>query len=154
MRRGVRLHRLRHVYELLSPARIVGVRLLNWCVWVKNNGGMGSLYRSRHEFIVVLKDGAADHINNVVLGRHRRNRSNVWEFPSLSSFGSDREAPLTIHPTAKPDALVEDALFAARLPGAKDGLSWLLHLNPIGLLGGVDAGPLSFLADHPPNLAP
>src|SRR2546421_9392393 len=46
----------------------------NLCVWVKSNGGMGSLYRSQHELIGVFKNGKAPHRNNVALGRHGRNR--------------------------------------------------------------------------------
>jgi len=59
----------RHCYELLSAARRVDLRLLNLCVWNKDNGGMGSLYRSKHELIFVLKKGRAPHRNNVELGR-------------------------------------------------------------------------------------
>ena len=56
----------RHIQQLLTAA--AAFTLKNICVWVKNNGGMGSLYRSQHEFVVVLKCGAADHVNNVELG--------------------------------------------------------------------------------------
>jgi hypothetical protein len=41
----------------------------NLCVWSKTNAGMGSLYRSQHEFVLVFKVGTAPHINNVALGR-------------------------------------------------------------------------------------
>jgi hypothetical protein len=36
--------------------------LKNICVWAKNNGGMGSLYRSQHEFVFVFKSGTAPHV--------------------------------------------------------------------------------------------
>jgi DNA modification methylase len=85
-------------------------QLKNICVWVKNNAGMGSLYRSQHEFVFVFKCGAADHINNVELGKHGRNRTNVWEYRGSNSFGADRESLLKYHPTVKPVALVADAI--------------------------------------------
>lgn len=67
-----------HQFELLSAARAIGLEQLNTCVWVKDNGGMGGLYRSRHEFIGVFKVPGAPHRNNVELGKHGRNRTNVW----------------------------------------------------------------------------
>lgn len=99
----------RHAHEILRAGKVFA-HLKNICVWVKNNGGMGSLYRSRHEFIFVFKNGDADHVNNVELGKHGRNRTNVWEYAGLSSFGGDRDSLLKIHPTVKPIALVADAI--------------------------------------------
>jgi DNA methylase/ParB-like nuclease domain len=98
----------RHCEELLRATK--RFELKNICVWVKNNGGMGSLYRSQHEFVFVFKCDAADHINNVELGKHGRNRTNVWEYRGSNSFGADREALLTFHPTVKPVAVVADAI--------------------------------------------
>jgi DNA modification methylase len=80
------------------------------CVWTKSNAGMGSLYRSRHEFVFVFKNGTAPHVNNVELGRFGRNRSNVWQYPGMSSFGKDRDATLATHPTVKPLPMVADAI--------------------------------------------
>jgi len=101
----------RHVYEMLTAARAVYSELKNICVWVKNNGGMGSLYRSRHELIAVFKKGQAQHTNNVELGRFGRNRTNVWEYNGLSAVGAGRDETLTFHPTVKPVAMVADAIF-------------------------------------------
>jgi DNA modification methylase len=94
--------------ELLRATR--RFELKNLCVWVKSNSGMGSLYRSQHELVFVFKCGAADHINNVELGKHGRNRTNVWEYRGCNSFGRARESLLAGHPTAKPAALVADAI--------------------------------------------
>ena len=44
------------------------------------------LYRSQHELVFVYKRGSASHRNNVQLGRHGRNRSNVWRYPGVNSF--------------------------------------------------------------------
>lgn len=79
------------------------------CVWSKTNGGMGSLYRSQHEFVFVFKVGKAPHINNVELGRHGRYRTNVWSYAGVNSFGAN-QADLSLHPTVKPVALVRDAI--------------------------------------------
>jgi DNA modification methylase len=98
----------RHTSEILRASQ--GLILKNICVWIKNNGGMGSFYRSQHEFVFVFKNGAANHINNIELGRHGRNRSNVWEYRGINSFGRNREALLKTHPTVKPLALVADAI--------------------------------------------
>jgi DNA modification methylase len=101
----------RHMREILAAASGAGLDLLNLCVWAKNNGGMGTLYRSRHELVFVFKNGQASHLNNVQLGRFGRNRSNVWNYPGANSFSRKKGSPrLDLHPTAKPIALVADAI--------------------------------------------
>ncbi len=77
----------RGFHALLSAGRTVYAELKNLCVWAKDNGGMGSLYRSQHELVAVFKVGTAPHINNVELGRHGRYRTNLWNYPGLNSFG-------------------------------------------------------------------
>jgi hypothetical protein len=71
---------------------------------------MGSLYRSQHEVIPVFATGAGQHANNVELGRHGRNRSNLWTYRGFNAFGQDRDALLACHPTVKPVAMIADAL--------------------------------------------
>lgn len=100
----------RHMKELADAAEGIYAELKNVCVWSKSNAGMGSLYRSAHELIFVYKHGRAKHVNNVELGRFGRNRTNVWPYPSMSSFGRDRDTALAGHPTTKPLALVSDAI--------------------------------------------
>jgi DNA modification methylase len=100
----------RHCYELLSAAFTVYSELKNLCVWAKENGGMGSLYRSGHELVFVFKNGGAPHINNIELGKYGRNRTNVWNYPGMNSFGEKRLEELKMHPTVKPVALVADAI--------------------------------------------
>ena len=88
--------------------------LKNICVWSKTNGGgMGSLYRSRHEMVCVFKIGKAPHINNVELGKNGRNRTNVWEYPGVRANTPDSLELLKLHPTSKPVALLYDALLDA-----------------------------------------
>lgn len=102
----------RHVGDLLAAGKGVYAELLNICVWVKHNGGMGSLYRSQHELVFVFKNGVAGHINNVQLGRFGRNRTNVWAYRGVNDFGRETEEGnlLALHPTVKPVALVADAI--------------------------------------------
>jgi DNA modification methylase len=99
----------RHVPEILAAGTAAYADLKNICVWAKNNGGMGSLYRSQHEFVFVFKSGTAPHINNIELGKHGRYRTNVWSYVGVNSFGEDR-GDLTFHPTVKPVAMVADAI--------------------------------------------
>ncbi|MFI4935219.1 MAG: DNA modification methylase [Caulobacterales bacterium] len=100
----------RHVEETCAAARAVGFTVINLCVWTKTNPGMGSLYRSQHELVFVLKKGEAPHVNNVELGKQGRSRSNVWTYRGMSSFGADRDELLGAHPTVKPVALAADAI--------------------------------------------
>jgi DNA modification methylase len=84
---------------------------LNLCVWVKTNGGMGSLYRSQHEFVFVYGRAGVAHINNVQLGKFGRNRTNVWHYPGMNSFTRrGRTRGLDMHPTVKPIAMVSGAI--------------------------------------------
>ena len=100
----------RHVYEMQVAPATLDLTLLNICVWDKGSGGMGSFYRSQHEFVLVLKKGKAPHQNLVELGRHGRYRTNVWSYPGLNSFGAGRMEDLAAHPTVKPAVLVADAI--------------------------------------------
>jgi DNA modification methylase len=102
----------RHIEELLAAGQDVYSELKNLCIWVKDNGGMGSLYRSRHELVFVFKHGRNGHRNNVQLGQFGRNRSNVWHYPGVNSFarcGVEGNL-LALHPTVKPVAMVADAI--------------------------------------------
>jgi DNA modification methylase len=102
----------RHMKELLAAGNEVYKSLLNVCVWVKDNGGMGSFYRSRHELVFVFRSGAESHRNNVQLGRFGRNRTNVWEYPGVNTLSRRGEEGnlLALHPTVKPVPLIADAL--------------------------------------------
>jgi DNA modification methylase len=102
----------RHIADLLSAAREVYRQVINVCVWVKDNAGMGSFYRSQHEFVCVFRHGRGAHRNNIQLGRYGRNRSNVWHYAGANSFSrvGDEGNLLALHPTVKPVALVADAI--------------------------------------------
>jgi DNA modification methylase len=109
----------RHLDELLAAGREAYSELKNLCIWVKDNGGMGSLYRSQHELVFVFKQGRSAHRNNVRLGQYGRNRSNVWRYPGANSFArSSKEGNLlALHPTVKPVAMVADAILDASARG-------------------------------------
>lgn len=102
----------RHMKELLAAGHAAYSELKNVCVWVKDNAGMGSLYRSQHELVFIFKHGKSSHRNNVQLGQFGRSRSNVWHYPGANSFSrsSGEGDLLALHPTVKPVALVADAI--------------------------------------------
>ena len=100
----------RHLSELSEAGRTVFSQHKNVCVWTKTNGGMGTFYRSQHEFIFVYKIGDAPHINNFRLGESGRYRTNVWNYPGSSHPQSERASDLAMHPTVKPVVLVKDAM--------------------------------------------
>lgn len=100
----------RHLRESFAALDASNLSLINMCVYNKYNGGMGSLYRSKHELVLIAKKGKAQHTNNVELGKHGRYRTNVWDYAGANSFGRNRDADLSDHPTVKPVALVADAI--------------------------------------------
>jgi DNA modification methylase len=100
----------RHEDALRAAGRGIYNELKNVCVWVKTNAGMGSLYRSQHELVLVFKVGTAPHVNNIELGKYGRYRTNIWRYAGANSFGSERDKNLAMHPTVKPVRLVADAI--------------------------------------------
>ncbi len=103
----------RHIAEMLQAGHSVYSSLLNLCVWAKTNGGMGSMYRSAHELCFVWKLGDEAHVNNVQLGKHGRNRTNVWSYPgaNVPQRGSSKGGEE--HVTPKNVAMVQDAILDA-----------------------------------------
>ena len=100
----------RHQYEMVIAIRRSLLKQINLVFWNKTNGAMGSLYRSKHERIYVLKKDTASHINNVELGKHGRYRTNVWDYAGINTFRKDRMDELSMHPTVKPVAMIADAI--------------------------------------------
>jgi DNA modification methylase len=102
----------RHMGDLLAIGREVYAELKNLCVWVKDNAGMGSFYRSQHELVFVFKHGTRSSRNNIQLGQYGRNRTNVWRYACANSFSKSGEEGnlLALHPTVKPATLVADAI--------------------------------------------
>jgi DNA modification methylase len=100
----------RHMHDVQIVGTDTYGALLNVCVWNKSNAGMGSLYRSKHELVFVFRVGEEAHFNAVELGRHGRNRTNVWDYASVNSMSGSRREDLALHPTVKPAGLVADAI--------------------------------------------
>jgi len=100
----------RHMGELLDAGAASFTKLKNLIVWNKTNAGMGTFYRSKHELIFVFKRGSGEHTNTFGLGDTGRHRTNVWDYPGISSLSKDRADELAMHPTVKPVALVADAI--------------------------------------------
>ena len=99
----------RHTESVTATCSTLYDEQLNLCVWNKSNAGMGSLYRSKHELVFVYRVAGASHRNTVELGRNGRNRTNVWDYPSVNTFRA-RQDDLELHPTVKPVAMVADAI--------------------------------------------
>ncbi len=93
----------RRLPEMVSAIRALGCVLLDLCVWVKTNGGMGSIYRSRHKLVFVFCKGDTTRVNNAEVDKDRCNRTNVWNYRG-------RKRGHDLHPTVKPIAMVSDAI--------------------------------------------
>jgi DNA modification methylase len=100
----------RSVDVIMAAGKAAGLKHVNTAVWNKGSGGMGALYRSAHELVLVLVKGDKPAVNNVQLGKHGRDRTNVWTYPGANRPGSSAAKALAHHPTPKPIELVEDAI--------------------------------------------
>ncbi|WP_171104075.1 DNA methyltransferase, partial [Ruegeria sp. HKCCD7255] len=100
----------RHMGEMLHAGKGVYYELKNLIVWAKDNGGMGTFYRSRHELIFAFKKGDTPHINTFELGQHGRYRTNVWEYRGVNTMRAGRMEELALHPTVKPVQMIADAI--------------------------------------------
>ena len=100
----------RHIPEILAAGEAVYDELKNLIVWVKDNGGMGTFYRSRHELIFAFKHGTAPHINTFELGQNGRYRTNVWQYRGVNTMRAGRMEELALHPTVKPVQMIADAI--------------------------------------------
>jgi DNA modification methylase len=85
-------------------------------VWANANAVTGGLYRSEHKLLLLFKKGFAAHFNRISLGKHGCHRTNLWTYPA-TSLGSDARRGRQDHPTAKPTAMLEDALAELTNPG-------------------------------------
>lgn len=108
----------KHIYEIIIAGRDTMDEMKQLIVWSKDNGGMGTFYRSKHELIFVYKKNG-EHINNFGLGEKGRYRTNVWEYAGVNSFtnrakpnqgGTTNVGDLEYHPTVKPVLMVADAI--------------------------------------------
>jgi DNA modification methylase len=96
----------RHMREMLAAGDANYSELKNVCIWNKTNAGMGTFYRSKHEFVFVWKNGSA----TFELGQYGRHRTNVWDYDGVNTMRAGRLDELAMHPTVKPVAMVADAI--------------------------------------------
>lgn len=105
-------------FETTSRAiRRIGLDHIQQAIWVKTYPGQGSFYRSQHEQVFIARMPGAPHRNNIELGAHGRNRTNVWHYAGATGGGHDDADDFKSHPTAKPVRLIEDALLDVTAAG-------------------------------------
>lgn len=100
----------RSVDVLISAGREAGLTLINMAVWYKGSGAMGAFLRSAHELVPVFCKGDTPAINNVELGKHGRDRTNVWVYPGANKPGTSAAEALKGHPTPKNVQMCVDAI--------------------------------------------
>jgi DNA modification methylase len=100
----------RHLCTVVGVAR--SLRLVHFAkaIWVKDNPGLGSFYRSQFEEFPIFKKGSAPHINNIKNCEAGRSRSNVWEYSCATSLDATTSSGVKEHPTIKPSEMLKDAL--------------------------------------------
>lgn len=100
----------RSIDVLMAAGREAGLELINMPVWYKGSGGMGAFLRSAHELVCQFCKGPIPKINNVELGKHGRDRTNVWVYPGANRPGSSAADALHSHPTPKNVEMCIDAI--------------------------------------------
>ncbi|MDB2415033.1 site-specific DNA-methyltransferase [Rickettsiales bacterium] len=114
----------RNMYAMHNAGRQHYTELKNICVWNKPNAGMGTFYRSKYGLVFVFKNGDEPHINNFGLGEDGRFRTNVWDYPSATSFfqdpvtGESRNDLMKMHPTVLPVSIFIDMMLDCSKPGS------------------------------------
>ena len=101
----------RHLYELITASREVGLARTDIVVWAKGGAAgaaKGSFYRCRHQLVLVFKNGDPVQTNTREPGQHGRRRTNIWDYAAVGSLPARTD--LALHPLAKPTALVADAI--------------------------------------------
>ncbi len=132
----------RHIGEVMNAAEGI-YELKNLIVWAKDNGGMGTFYRSRHEIIFAYKYGNASHINNFELGQHGRYRTNVWEYRGANLNELD------MHPTVKPVQMIADAI--KDVSGRGDAVLDLFGGSGSTLIAAEKTGRCAYLCEIDPK---
>ena len=107
----------RMVHLLRAAADEAKLHHINTIIWDKGVGGMGALYRSAHELISVFCTAKSPAVNNVQLGKHGRDRTNVQHYPGANQPGSSAGSALALHATPKPVELIADLMLDVSEPG-------------------------------------
>lgn len=105
----------RSVASMINAGKQAGLTLLNLAVWNKQTGAMGAYLRSAHELVPIFCKGDQLACNNVMLGKHGRDRTNVWTYPGANRRGTEAAGVLESHPTPKNPTMIEDAILDVTL---------------------------------------
>lgn len=96
--------------DIILGCNTVFGKLAHICIWTKTNGGMGSPWRNAWEGLLVYRNKGGKTCNNVQLGKHGRNRTDVFNYAGANVFRKGRMEELKAHPTCKPVALLKDLI--------------------------------------------
>ena len=97
--------------EVLDAADGVYAELKNLIVWVKDNGGMGTLLPLPARADLRLQGRHRRRTSTAFeLGQHGRYRTNVWQYRGVNTLKAGRMAELELHPTVKPVQMIADAI--------------------------------------------
>jgi len=107
----------RRTKQVLAAAEGIYSAQEDLCVWTRSGAGVDSPEQSAHELIFVFKVGSAPLTGGTPPGKGGRPRSNVWDYPAVKTQQSGRTAKARAHSTAKPQAMVVDALTARSAVG-------------------------------------
>lgn len=107
----------RSVHLLVIAGKSAGLSHVNTCMWSKGSGAFGTPWRSAHEFIPVFANGPKLVLDNVALGRHGRNRTNVFEYPGANQRGGSASKALALHSTPKSVEMIADMMLDVTAPG-------------------------------------
>lgn len=138
----------RHMNEVLRASQNIYAELKNLIVWVKDNGGMGTFYRSRHELVFAFKKDNAPHINTFELGQHGRYRTNVWQYKGVNTLKAGRLDELALHPTVKPVQMLADAI--KDVSGRNDIVLDLFGGSGSTLIAAQKTGRRAYLCEYDP----
>lgn len=100
----------RHSLDLQLAFKDIYPKLLNICIWDKTKAGMGSFYRSQHEFCFIYQNGNGGYSNNIQLGKNGRNRSNIWQYQGMNLSTKQANKLGKLHPTVKSTAMIADII--------------------------------------------
>lgn len=100
----------RQLQPLLAAAERTYAQLKNTCIWLKDSGTRGSLDGEEYDLVFVFTTGITQQQSDK-LGKYRLSRSNFSHYPGVNPSRSKAKEPsLQSDPTAKPVALVADAI--------------------------------------------
>jgi DNA modification methylase len=107
----------RSSHLVVTAGKAAGLTYKAKCIWSKGGGAMGTPWRSAFEEILVFTKGDKFRLDRVALGKHGRNRCNVWEYAGANRPGSSAGKALALHSTPKSVEMIADAIRDVTAPG-------------------------------------